>query len=608
MRTKILCLILIVLAHQTWAQDSKSEVFGELERLEGRLDKKEIADTAYLKKASLLLHNIFGYEQFDRHIRFFKNVISRNDHYRVYLREYYRLQYRNADVQLKAGTSLYYLSQLKKVLPKGDKSPLPLIIAKSQINIYCDTDDSASALKVYTSSLPLIDNLHARWNAQPVDIGYLWDAHDLLQRMLILGGAYKRTDIIKRIHPVFRHNFDVIFRNTRYNTRTDIYFDSLCYLFGSWFAHSALKDFSATERVRARVKFMVEDSSMRKHPFISAIQLSYQRNNYEYFLGDNYNLDSGKKYLQLYETNYLPEARLLDKLLFLHKKAEVLRAEKQYPELVETLDRLVKLQDTLNKSVSKDLQESQYAQAEAEETKDALLLSEQIRQRTLLFNRTLIGVVIVVIVLVLLLYQWIRLRQNKKLLLYQQSLARNLHDETGPMLLYAKILAQKQIKDYDEKDARELEAHLATTMESVRGLSHDLKSDKLQSSDKLFHEFEQLFEKLQKNLGIQVILKNTFPRKQISFFVYNELKNILNELITNSVKHSDFDTITLTFRGEKNKLLITYSDNGKGFKQEKTEGVGLHNISERARKINSEVIIHNNFPHGYLIEIPVNIK
>jgi len=79
--------------------------------------------------------------------------------------------------------------------------------------------------------------------------------------------------------------------------------------------------------------------------------------------------------------------------------------------------------------------------------------------------------------------------------------------------------------------------------------------------------------------------------------------SVLNECITNTIKHASFDKISLTFANNGNKLAITYSDNGKGWEMPAGGGIGMRNMQERIAQLNGEWKIDNDYPNGYRIHI-----
>lgn len=69
------------------------------------------------------------------------------------------------------------------------------------------------------------------------------------------------------------------------------------------------------------------------------------------------------------------------------------------------------------------------------------------------------------------------------------------------------------------------------------------------------------------------------------------LFRIIQELVNNSIKHSGCSEIKVNVHTHQNKLVLDYSDNGKGFNpaDQSTEGMGLMNIRARINLYNGKM-------------------
>jgi len=71
----------------------------------------------------------------------------------------------------------------------------------------------------------------------------------------------------------------------------------------------------------------------------------------------------------------------------------------------------------------------------------------------------------------------------------------------------------------------------------------------------------------------------------------------LQELMTNMKKHSQASLVILTMKDVKNKLQITYSDDGVGCEINKSNG--LLNAENRINSLNGKLILHSNKNEGF---------
>ena len=101
------------------------------------------------------------------------------------------------------------------------------------------------------------------------------------------------------------------------------------------------------------------------------------------------------------------------------------------------------------------------------------------------------------------------------------------------------------------------------------------------------------------------------PRNKINKIdesILNEVYHIIQELITNTIKHAQADSIELQLNLIGNLFNIIFEDNGKGFAVENNkEGIGLTNIKNRIQQLNGNLQIDTTPNRGAIfnIEIPI---
>ena len=328
------------------------------------------------------------------------------------------------------------------------------------------------------------------------------------------------------------------------------------------------------------------------------------------FFLKNKNSDSAKVYINKYEQLSEDENIPYNLYLFKKTKAQELYNNQNYKAGFEMLQNAAEFLDTARIKLVDDIDEMLYARTKSEEQAVIIKEAEIKNIRTTNMIRYTITVSLL-LVLGILFYVWYsRQKQKRRFLEFKLNMARNIHDETGPALLYAKYLAKTYRTDNNEMTRIELEKHLDTTMAAIRGLSHDLKSNELHSVGELVKKTDETLKKL-KNVSEfnYKIIDKTGENRFISHYQFSQLKAMLQECITNSIKHSEFDEIKVSFERINNKLTIMYSDNGKGLNTEySAKGIGMKNMEERSQQINGDLTINNQFPNGYEIKISVNLR
>ena len=87
-----------------------------------------------------------------------------------------------------------------------------------------------------------------------------------------------------------------------------------------------------------------------------------------------------------------------------------------------------------------------------------------------------------------------------------------------------------------------------------------------------------------------------------------DLYRVIQEFITNAIKHGKADTVTITFACSKNVLKIVLIDNGVGFDcSVATKGMGLQNLRSRVKSHDGTLTMVSNPGKGtcYTITIPL---
>lgn len=323
------------------------------------------------------------------------------------------------------------------------------------------------------------------------------------------------------------------------------------------------------------------------------------------------NVDSTTYYLSAFENEYKKETLVYNAYITQRFRSLALYNKGAYCESADSLLVALKLLDSARSIATKEVDDMMYAQAKSEEQEVLLKEAEKAglqKERTI--RIIFIGVIILFVLAAYFAWKQ-KQRQRKRLLEFKLHMARNIHDETGPALLYAKSLAKAyRTKGGDGEDAGELEKQLEHAIDVIRGLSHDLKSPVVHSVSQLIRETELILKKLQSvNVFQYKIQKKIEEDRFISHYQYASLKAILQECITNSIKHSEFNEVNLHFTEEKKRFSIAYKDNGKGWEAGSAQtGIGLENMAERVTQMNGDYTVENNFPSGYEIRIGVLLR
>jgi signal transduction histidine kinase len=164
----------------------------------------------------------------------------------------------------------------------------------------------------------------------------------------------------------------------------------------------------------------------------------------------------------------------------------------------------------------------------------------------------------------------------------RKRIASELHDSLGQDLLVIKNLALMNKNKDDQFDEISKTAGLA--IDEVRRISYNLhpyQLDRLGLSKAINSMFTNIESVSKINFDINIgVIDNLFEKeKEINIY------RIVQECVTNIIKHSDADNANVVVEKAENILLIEIADNGKGFNFEsaksESKGFGLKNLENR---------------------------
>ncbi|MEP1096757.1 MAG: ATP-binding protein [Cyclobacteriaceae bacterium] len=186
-------------------------------------------------------------------------------------------------------------------------------------------------------------------------------------------------------------------------------------------------------------------------------------------------------------------------------------------------------------------------------------------------------------------------------------LGTDLHDGVGAMLSTIKMNLQVSQRTDSLKTLPEVIEHLTETISLVRTISHEMMPIVLKKYG-LRRAITDLFEKVSNSdlVTASIDVWDEFDWEESDSLI---LYRIIQELTNNSLKHSEAKNIKLKCTISEENATIVFSDDGKGFPPEvleKSQGIGLWNISNRAVAIGAGVVFRNN-QYGSA-EVELNIK
>jgi len=193
----------------------------------------------------------------------------------------------------------------------------------------------------------------------------------------------------------------------------------------------------------------------------------------------------------------------------------------------------------------------------------------------------------------------------------RERIARDLHDEVGAKLSVLFLnLHQLSKGDVDSDNTKEVikDMHdlVNNTIATTRRISHDLMPPTLENFG-LSVALSELCESIRKGGKLKVNIEV----KEETALAHNKIADlhlfrVVQELINNSLKHAEADTITIKLWINAEQLKLEYKDNGKGFDMSADahkKGLGMKNLENRLNMINAEFKVSSAPGQGMKVNI-----
>lgn len=193
----------------------------------------------------------------------------------------------------------------------------------------------------------------------------------------------------------------------------------------------------------------------------------------------------------------------------------------------------------------------------------------------------------------------------------RERISKDLHDSMGGLLSTIKLQVDtlQSIDDTSERTQKNkgVQKLLDFAVSEIRSISQNLQPAALS------------------NLGLVVAINDLVNRlnddryPDVEFQHYNvptldnmvslSIYRILQEMLTNTIKHAEASEIFIQLRREDDRLILSYEDDGKGFNNDERleKGMGLENISSRVNYLKGDMMLDSRIGGGasYIVTIQI---
>jgi signal transduction histidine kinase/ligand-binding sensor domain-containing protein len=184
-------------------------------------------------------------------------------------------------------------------------------------------------------------------------------------------------------------------------------------------------------------------------------------------------------------------------------------------------------------------------------------------------------------------------------------IAKELHDGVGTNLTAIKLSVHQLLTTNENPLADDIEEQFQHAIADLKNLIYDLTPPSLERYG-LFVALKNYINKIGKNIPINIQFK-TFGSDINDINIGIIVFRIAQELLSNSIKHSDAKNITVHMNSFEDLLNIIYEDDGVGFTYNPEQsGLGLDNVESRVRSLNGTLKFDSGkFGVSYNIDIPL---
>ncbi|RZK60683.1 MAG: hypothetical protein EOO91_00450 [Pedobacter sp.] len=192
-------------------------------------------------------------------------------------------------------------------------------------------------------------------------------------------------------------------------------------------------------------------------------------------------------------------------------------------------------------------------------------------------------------------------KERTKAIIEQRTLiGRKLHDELSGNLVAIKYLITDFKGKASSKAERErlenIEGEINFIYKETRNYSHELSLNIEVTKNKLAYDIDACLKKLENqfsNIGLINIHSSyhVADLTRLTIEQNNHLYFFIKEGIVNTIKHAKAQNIWVVIKITEDKCNFSFTDDGKGFIESSNNGIGISNLKQRARDLNTELEI-----------------
>lgn len=191
------------------------------------------------------------------------------------------------------------------------------------------------------------------------------------------------------------------------------------------------------------------------------------------------------------------------------------------------------------------------------------------------------------------------------------NIANELHDELGSLMATIKMHFSSLNIDSGNEIFTKTNALLDNAYHKIRNISH-AKNAGVLAEKGLFKAVNDLAKNISISNQINIKVYGNTNQQRLSNSLEINLFRIIQELITNAIKHAKASLLEIHLTIDENNLNILVEDNGIGFLPEQRlknkSGIGLNSIENRIENLGGSFFVESQLNRGtsVIIDVPIN--
>ncbi len=190
-------------------------------------------------------------------------------------------------------------------------------------------------------------------------------------------------------------------------------------------------------------------------------------------------------------------------------------------------------------------------------------------------------------------------------------IARDLHDEIGPLISALKIYTSSFSESTDAERKNEIAGQIEKIsrdlIDSVKTISNDMSPHVLENFG-LYSAIKGIINLFSDD--IRISFSNNISEMRFPITVESVIYRVFKELINNTVRHAHAKNIYINMDFIDSVLLCNYRDDGIGFDVSQStnspvKGMGINNIITRIKSLGGEYEIHTSPGSGFEVNFAI---